>query len=254
MNIKVTKINDRNVFVISPVHNSTDKGILYLHGGGYIHNTIIFHWKFLKLLIEKLNCTVVLPDYPLAPEYTYEDSFKLVESLYKELIAQKGSKNIIFMGDSAGGGFCLALAQKMKNQNIDQPSKIILLSPWLDISLCNPDIKNIDPNDLILGVEGLRLAGKSYAGNTDVNNYLVSPINGPLEGLGKISIFIGTYDIFVADTRKYKTLCELKGVNIDYFEYEKMPHIWMLFDFPESKKAINEIVDLINRDIISNSN
>jgi len=56
----------------------------------------------------------------------------------------KEPDDLIMMGDSAGGGFALALAQKLKNESIDQPAQIILLSPWLDITLTNPDIKEID--------------------------------------------------------------------------------------------------------------
>lgn len=55
--------------------------------------------------------------------------------------------DLILMGDSAGGGFVLALAQFMKQEEVPQPSQLILLSPWLDLSLSNPNIKEIDPSD-----------------------------------------------------------------------------------------------------------
>ena len=89
------------------------------------------------------------------------------------------------------------------------------------------------------------MAGKAYAGATDPHNYLLSPINGDVKGLGKISVFIGTRDILEADTRKFKRITEEEGVGINYFEYQDMPHVWMFFNLPESKKAIGEIVDLI---------
>lgn len=41
------------------------------------------------------------------------------------------------MGDSAGGGLSLAMCQYAGEKNIEQPHKLILISPWLDISLEN---------------------------------------------------------------------------------------------------------------------
>jgi epsilon-lactone hydrolase len=149
------------------------------------------------------------------------------------------------MGDSSGGGFALALAQKMREENNDKANQIILLSPWLDITLKNTNISALDSEDPVLGISGLQRAGKAYAGDSDPNNYLLSPINGQVEGLGKISIFIGTKDILEADTRRFKSITKEKGININYYEYKDMIHVWPLFDLPESKKAIEQIISQV---------
>ena len=149
------------------------------------------------------------------------------------------------MGDSAGGGFALALAQKMLTEGVVQPSQIILLSPWLDISLSNPLIEQLDMLDPFLGIEGLKLAAQAYAGDTSLNHYQLSPIHGPLDGLGQISLFIGTKEILLADTRKLKDLMHRKNIPLNYFEYEDMVHVWMFLNLPESKKARQQIIDLL---------
>jgi acetyl esterase/lipase len=172
----------------------------------------------------------------------------MVMPLYKEIILQTAPSDVILMGDSAGGGFALALAQKMLEEDVPQPGKIILLSPWLDITLKNPEITSIDRMDPFLGVHGLRKAASAYAGNTDPGNFMLSPVNGPLEHLGKISIFIGSKDIFVADTRKLNRLMEAKGITLNYREYKDMVHVWMLLNFRESKQAREEIIKLIRSD------
>jgi acetyl esterase/lipase len=243
--VEIYQINNRDVFTLKPKTKPTSKNILYLHGGAYVQSFVRQHWKFLGALVNSLHCTITVPDYPLAPRHTYRDSFDMVATLYQKLITQVSPSNLVLMGDSAGGGFALALAQKMKFESVAQPSQIILLSPWLDITLKNPEIKKIDPVDPFLGVNSLREAGKIYAGDTDPENYLLSPINGPLEGLGQITLFIGTNDLLVADTRKLNAIAKMKGVAINYYEYQEMTHVWMLLNFPESKKAKQEIIDLI---------
>lgn len=237
------QIDGRNVFTLSPKNHTKNRMVLYLHGGAFVHSFAKQHWVFIGTLIDKLQCKIVAPDYPLAPDHTYEESFSFVELLFKTITEQNNYRDFVLMGDSAGGGFALALAQKLIEDNLSQPAKIILLSPWLDISMSNPEIYEIASKDPFSEVEDLKLAGKTYSGNTDVNNYLLSPINGSLEGLGKIILFTGTHDVLFADAKKLRKLCHSKGIDISYYEYNKMMHCWMLFNFPESRKAIQQLVD-----------
>lgn len=239
------RVHEHKVFTLNAVDTENRQHILYLHGGAYVEGFVKPHWDFLYMLIKNLNCTITAPDYPLAPVHTYEQTFAMISDVYKQIIKNVEPKNFILMGDSSGGGLALALAQLMRNENIAQPQQIILLSPWLDIGLTNPAIKDIDPSDFFLGVEGLKLAGKAYAGDTSTDYYLLSPIYGPLERLGKITVFIGSREILVADARKLKAIADEKGIELNYREYAGMFHAWMLLNLPESKKARKEILQLI---------
>jgi acetyl esterase/lipase len=237
------QVKGRNVFTLNP--GEGHKHILYLHGGAYVEGFLRPHWDFMHMLIKDLDCTITAPDYPLAPENTYLQTFEMMSELYRQLIEKVDQKDFVIMGDSSGGGLALALAQKMRIENIRQPAQIILLSPWLDIGLTNPEIKDIDPSDLFLGVDSLRVAGKAYAGDADPGSYLLSPVNGPLDGLGKISVFIGSREILVADARKLKARSIEEGIGLNYYEYTGMFHTWMLLNFPESKKAKRQIISII---------
>lgn len=240
------QVNDRNIFKLSPQKKQPgSKHILYLHGGAYVQCFNIFHWNFLAFLVKSTNCTIIAPDYPLAPVYSYKNAFSMVTALYKKLMLEVAPGNLVLMGDSSGGGFALALAQKLRMENLAQPGQIILLSPWLDIELGNPGIKEVAPNDPFLEKESLRQAGKLYAAGTSPDHSLLSPINGSLEGLGKIAVFAGSKEILVADTRKLNTLAGLRGINLTYYEYADMVHAWMFLKLPESERAKKQIVDLI---------
>jgi acetyl esterase/lipase len=241
------QINGRNVFTLKPKNkNFASKHILYLHGGAYVQGFNRFHWDFLAELVKRTNCNIVAPDYPLAPAHTYKESFEMVSALYHHLLLTVNSNDLILMGDSAGGGLALAFAQKLRNEKADQPQQIILLSPWLDITMTNPGIKNIESADPFLKKESLQQAGKLYAGSTSPDHYLLSPVYGSLEGLGRLSVFIGSNEILVADARKLKLQAEAKGISINYFEYANMVHAWMFLNFPESKRARQQIFDLIH--------
>ncbi len=151
------------------------------------------------------------------------------------------------MGNSCGGGIALGFAQKLRNENKPQPSQIILNSPWLDITLSNMDIIELDKKDKLLGIKGLKMAGALYAAGINPIDYKVSPIFGDFSGLGKISIFIGTHDLFFADAQKLKKKLEQQQIAVNYFEYPKMFHLWMaLTNMKESQHAIRQLAKLIN--------
>src|ERR1044072_9466502 len=246
--ISKREINGHLVWTIAPREKASSKHVIYLHGGAYVNSFAPQHWDLMSKVIQASHCTVIAPKYPHAPEHYVHDVFTFMLPLYNELAAVAGSSNVIFMGDSSGGGISLALAQRLREDGLAQPGRLILLSPWLDATLSNPEIAEFDKIDPFLGVEGLKYGGAAYARDVDPKSYLVSPIYGSVKGLAPISLFIGTRDILFPDCHKLRDLATDEGVEIDYREYDGMVHDWMLGPMPEARHAIAEIVDLIQRD------
>lgn len=246
-NTEIRNINKRKVWTFTPKQSSSSKVILYIHGGGYISNLTKYDWDLVHELLEKTNCSIIVPDYPLAPFSNYKDVYAYFKELYNAILNETPSENIIFMGNSCGGGIALGFAQKLRNENKPQPSQIILNSPWLDITLSNMDIIELDKKDKLLGIKGLKMAGALYAAGINPIDYKVSPIFGDFSGLGKISIFIGTHDLLFADAQKLKKKLEQQQIAVNYFEYPKMFHLWMaLTNMKESQHAIRQLAKLIN--------
>ncbi|HKP81183.1 MAG TPA: alpha/beta hydrolase, partial [Pyrinomonadaceae bacterium] len=239
------EINGHLVWTIAPKQNAGRKHVIYLHGGAYVNSFASQHWGFMSKLVDALNCTVTAPNYPHAPEYYVHDLFALMLPLYNELAALAGSANVTVMGDSSGGGISLALAQRLREDGLEQPGRLVLLSPWLDATLSNPEIPEFDKIDPFLGVEGLKYGGEVYARDVDPKSYLVSPVYGSLKNLAPISVFIGTRDVFCPDCRKLRDKAAAEGVHLDYREYDGMVHDWMLGPLPEAKQAVNEIIEII---------
>ena len=247
LDIIETSKKGRQIWTLKPKENVSEKVILYLHGGAYYWNISKYNWSFAETIINNTNATIVLPDYPLAPSTTCNLVYEYVGEIYNELIEKYGPENIILMGESAGGGLALGFAMSLQEENKPQPEQLILLAPWLDVSMSNPDILAVDKKDKILGIKGLQLAGKGYAGQLESDNYKVSPIHGDLVGLPKLSIFVGTHDILIADARKLKDKAKKSDFSINYFEYPKMFHVWILLQkLKEAQFAISQITSLIN--------
>lgn len=245
--LETEKYFDRKVFVVKPNDkNSNSMTILYLHGGAYVGELQPEHWEFIGKIVTDTGATVIVPDYPLAPKYTYKDVFNMIEPLYVEIVAKVGSDNIVVMGDSAGGGIGLALVEKItEDSNYNIPSKTILISPWLDVRMTNPEIDKVQENDKELNRETLRLAGLSYAGIDGIDNKLVNPIDGDISKLKNVTIFTGTYDILNPDVHKLMKKNANSQDNIKVKEYESAGHIWIV-----NRKGDKELIDRAYNDLI----
>lgn len=219
--------------------------ILYFHGGGYVGAISVFHWMFIGNLVDKLGVSVVVPFYPRAPKYDVDANFDMVMPLYDDLIARYDPAKMMIMGDSAGAGLSLALTQQIIASGRPIPAKITLLSPWLDARGNDPRQISIEKNDCILGIVGLQAAGAAYAGKNSITDPRVSPGLASLKGLPPIAMFAGTHDILLTDAQNFKgrTDSSETRVQLDYYEYEKMHHVWMLIPCPEARKCIDQIAE-----------
>ncbi|MCE5255958.1 MAG: alpha/beta hydrolase [Spirochaetaceae bacterium] len=224
------------------------KRVLFLHGGSYVVNATIQHWAFLSHIIEATGCTVIAPDYPLAPEANYSSAYNLLRQLYMDLVKQVKPSDLTLMGDSAGGGLCLGFAQLIRNEGLPSPSNVIMLSPWLDVTLSNPAIQAIDPEDPFLNLEALRDAGRAWAGGANPRKPLISPLYGKFTGLPPLHLFIGTKDIMMADCKRLADRCHELNVKFGDYVFENMLHDWALFDFKEAKSAQKQIASIIRGD------
>jgi len=240
-------IQNRNVISLGLIENTSHKHVIYFHGGGYSLEATNLHFSLIKKLIDHSHAPFTFVDYPLAPESTVDETLSMAMESYEYLLDKYPLDNFILMGDSAGGGLALALALKIRDKKLKQAEKIILLSPWLDLGCNHPKISELASLDTILDVSSLRKIGDLYRGSHEEIDPIVSPSNGQFDGLGEIHVFVGTHEIFYYDCIELIDHHLNEDVKIKTYVYDEMPHDWLLLPIPESKKAILEVVEIINQ-------
>jgi len=245
-NIKEETFQERILWTLSPQNGKSNKAIFYIHGGGYVVNMASMQWNYLAKVVEETQATVMVANYPLVPQSNAEEAYDYMHKLYKIFLDRYAGSEILFLADSAGGGLAISFAQYLNEVNLPQPKEIILSSPWLDVSLTNPDIQQVIPKDHALEINSLQKAGKLWAGKLDVKDPKVSPIYGRFDNIAKISMFMGTSEIFVSDARILVEKLTRENIPFNYFEYPNMFHCWLLLPIPESKVALSQIMKLIN--------
>ncbi len=228
----------------------TDTILIYIPGGGYLNNPLTFHWKIIETLSKKTSTPVLMPIYLKVPNYTCDESYAAMLEFYLDVASRENVKRIILAGDSSGGGMSLVLAQLLRDNHPDvlQPDDLILIAPWMDVSMENEEIKDYEPVDPMLDIYGAVDIGKRWAGSHDVHDPIVSPIYGTFENLGDIILFIGTRDMLYPDIAKFSKMLTEQNIEHTYVVKEGLDHPYPLFPIPEAKEAQQMMIDIINNE------
>lgn len=229
------------------ISKENDRKIIYIHGGSYVEEAMSFQIKFAMEIAKKTNSTLIFPIYPLAPNNNYKITYDLMEKLYK--LVSKYSNNIDFLGDSAGGGFILSFAMFLRDIKENQPLNIIMLSPWLDISMSNPDLYVAEKHDHMCGIDGTRYEGQLWADGLDIKNYLVSPMFGEFNNLGKMTIITGEREVINSDCHLLDNKLNDLKIEHNFIEYKKQGHDFGTFPTKEGKMVIEDISKIIRGQI-----
>ena len=240
-----TKVESKDMFGCQMLTfndiDSTERLVIYLHGGIYVNEIRLPHIIFCDKLAKKVNACVFAPIYPLAPNHGYEETYEIVEKLYDYLLTLK--KPVIIIGDSAGGGLSAAFSEHLAVKNKPQLENLILISPWVDVSMSGDYDVEFDP---MLGVDGLRKMGETWAGNLDPKDYKVSPLFGQVSKLPKTTLLVGTHEIFYPDVVKFHDKLKNNGVETELIVGYEMTHVYPVYPLvPESKEAFRKIVEII---------
>ncbi len=244
--IHCMQIQNRNLFQFRPMGKECAKTVFYIHGGAFIYNMNVGQFHLLTQLMRNIDIEIIVPDYPLVPHGSVLDALSMIRESFEKTAQRVGAENIVVMGDAAGGCLALALCEQMRNEKYPLPSSIILLSPWLDITMSNPEIEDFDEHEMVLDRKGIRELGQIFADDLPGDDYRISPLRGELDDLPEINIFTGTHDILHPDAKELKNRLKEGSRPYRYFEYPKMMHGFIeMPHLRESRFAINQIIFLL---------
>ena len=241
--LKEETFEDISVFYLN-ADADYESVVFYIHGGYYVYQMGAEQMAAMNRIANETNAMVVMPIYHLAPFTTAEKGHETMMALYEKVTAENAGKKIILMGDSAGGGYSLALAEGLSARGLSQPDELVLLSPWVDVTMSNPEIA--DFYDPMLTVTMGKMSGEAWAGSLPADDWLISPIYGDLSDLKNVSIFVGTRELFYPDdTLLYEKLKD--NTNVTLHVGKGQNHVYPVYPTPEGRIAIEQIIDIVQR-------
>ena len=211
--------------------------VFYFHGGAYINQPNSQQTTMAARTAKETGCEVVLMVYPKEPVWNCEDAYRMCTAYYLRYREQNDCGKVVFMGDSAGGGLALGLAESLRDAGDPVPEELVLISPWVDLTMTNPEMKDYVQSDPMLGIDGLRRMGEVWAGGLPLTDPRVSPLYGDLSGLGKVTLTTGTREILYPDSMLLAQKLTEAGTECTVMVGERMIHCWPICPMREAKEA-----------------
>lgn len=230
-------------YVITRRGHRPTRTVVHLHGGAYVAPIDAVHVRYGLALTKALDARLVLPDYPLAPEHTWRDSHTQLADLTEAWSGRPGGA--VLVGDSAGGGLALAVAQTLRDRGGAQPRSMVLHSPWADLTMSAPDTDEFDRRDAWLFLSKAHEYGGWWAGSpADLGRPEVSPALADLSGLPPTVMFYGGRELLTPTCRMLARRAAEAGWSLTAVEEPGAMHVYTLLPgLPEGRRALRRAVE-----------
>ena len=200
------------------------------------------------------NISILHVEYRLSPEHSLPAPVEDTMAIYRTLLRRKISPSqLMFMGDSAGGGLSLLTIQSLIQHQLPVPRGVIVLSPWTDVSASGEShtrnrhtevMLNMDNNDWIVQT----LLGPKHA-ELSPNSSVYSPLFGSFKDFPPMYINVGTAEILEDDARRVWQKAKEEGVDVTFEEGVHLMHVYPVFFtyYPEARHTLNNIKQWLNK-------
>ncbi len=229
--------------------------LVWFHGGGFRLGTAQMSAAFGARLAEAAGVQVIAVDYALAPEHPFPAALHDAAAIYEAAQARWGEP-VLVGGDSAGGGLAAALTgaalgARRRGGPIATPRGLVLLSPWLDLTVEAPSYESRAATDPLFSRQRALEAAQLYLQGWDPRDPLASPLFAELDGFPPTLLFAAAGEVLVDDALGLASRLAAAGVTVRTHLVADMQHVWPTIapDHPESARAVEDIGRFV-RDLV----
>lgn len=174
--------------------------VLYFHGGVYVLGDAFQAADLAAQVGRRTRAKVLSVDYRLAPEHPYPAAVDDALAAYQALLlAGTDPADIVFAGESAGGGLAIATLVNARDHGLPLPAAAFLMSPYADLTLAGTTMDTKREADPLLSRENLQPRVPDYTAGHDPALGLISPVFADLSGLPPLIIQAGTHEVLLDD-------------------------------------------------------
>lgn len=241
------KINNVTVEKIT-VTDASEKIILHIHGGGMIMGNHHSGRFMLSHIADLTKRTAYSVDYRLCPEYSQPAAIEDCVSVYKGLLdVGYHGKDIVLLGESAGGTLVMSLCSYLKKYEIEMPAAVCSISGSVDSQYKSISmIRNI-PTEVVVNNNLEKVMRALYFKDSDPKDPILSPIYSDVSGWPPVYFHACKEEILLDESVRMYLKLEEAGVETELTIKEGLFHTYMLYNLPESYEAFEEIAGFFNK-------
>jgi acetyl esterase/lipase len=216
--------------------------VLYFHGGGYFSCGLDTHRPVVAAISRRAQARVLSVDYRLAPEHPCPAAVEDALAWYRDVLSDTPAAQIVFAGDSAGGGLVVACLQAALQQGLPMPAGAVLFSPWVDLASTGESVQAQARTDVMFNPENLVDAAQLYLAGRSATDPVASPLFGHMAGLPPLLIFASRSEILLSDATRLHDKAQAAGVTSQLVLQPNMPHVWpIMVMLPEAKASLRQV-------------
>jgi len=204
--------------------------VLYFHGGVYVMSDAFLAAGLASQVGRRTQAKVISVDYRLAPEHPYpaavDDALAAYEALLDDGIAPS---EIVFAGESAGGGLVVATMVNARDHGLPLPAAAYVMSPYVDLTLAGTSIETRRKVDPLLSRELLQARIPDYTAGQDAALALISPVFADLSGLPPLIIQAGTHEVLLDDAVRLAQQAVAADVEVTLDITPGVPHVFQAY-------------------------
>ena len=221
--------------------NNAKKCLIYLHGGAFCQDIASKQFRYIDNLYNEIKIPIYVVIYPKIPQNNFRDVERTLNKFYNDIAEKYGSENVFIAGDSSGGTIALTFAAMQEKK----PGGLILYSPLVDIRLNNALIDDIEPDDPMLSVDGLKYFINMWIDGENDETPRVNPAFIDVLSLPRTLIFTGTDDILSPDAINLGIKIIQAGGQCHLNVFENLSHTFFFISTPAGKNTINITANFI---------
>jgi len=195
--------------------------LIYLHGGGWVWNTIDTHDPLMRLYARDAGTAVIGPDYALSPEAAFPQALEEVAATVRWVAAHGAGwgldpARIVLGGDSAGANLALGAALLLRQSDPALALRGLLLNYGVfDDRMATPSYARF-ADGFGLTAERMRFYWDCYAPNpADRLSPYAAPIRADLRGLPPCLIHVAELDVLADENRDMARALRAAGVTVE---------------------------------------
>jgi acetyl esterase/lipase len=204
--------------------------VLYFHGGVYVIGDAFQAAELASQVGRRTRAKVSSVDYRLAPEHPYPAAVDDALAAYEALLRNgTAPSDIVFAGESAGGGLAVATLVNARDHGLPLPVAAFAMSPYADLTLAGTTMETKREADPLLSRELLQPRVTDYAAGQDAALGLISPIFADLSGLPPLIIQAGTHEVLLDDAIRLARQAATADVQVTLDITPRVPHVFQAY-------------------------
>jgi monoterpene epsilon-lactone hydrolase len=228
--------------------------VLYLHGGVYVMGDAFLAADLASQVGRRAGARVFSVDYRLAPEHPYPAAVDDALAAYEALLNSGAApSDIVFAGESAGGGLAIATLVNARDHGLPLPAAAYVMSPYADLTLAGTTMETRREADPLLSRDNLQARIADYTAGQDAALGLISPIFADLSGLPPLIIQAGTHEVLLDDALRLAQRAAADDVEVTLDITPRVPHVFQAY-YPildEAAAALDRAGQLLSAHLAS---